>query len=310
MAIVHTTYAAARGNFNQALVGAATDVGNRGFYVIPLQTVGVPSTRTEYYTTGPEVGWLNLEIPAVDGIPVAVLRSPITRYPARGHYQSRWNEAPYAPPNNGLDRIAVRTGDNLDLVIQFFADRAGNAAALPGTAQIALFRGDSKIAEDDESFGSFEVPPQPATYRLEASGTQELLELSREVRLAYTFRSARVKDDESVTIPLLSAEIEPPLNAQSEALAGSVVRVPIRLAQDGRSEPPRVRELTVDVSFDDGASWKRMPVKSEGGQWIAVITHPRQGTFVSLRTTVSDFSGNKLEQTVIRAYALKVPPAS
>ena len=43
-------------------------------------------------------------------------------------------------------------------------------------------------------------------------------------------------------------------------------------AQDAASDalcPVRVRDVTVRVSFDDGVSWKSVPVKREGRRWIA-----------------------------------------
>jgi hypothetical protein len=84
---------------------------------------------------------------------------------------------------------------------------------------------------------------------------------------------------------------QPELNASGQAPRGVHFRLPLRVSQvsettnedprcrhsdasaaegaSGDSCPDPVRAETLRVSFDDGVSWKSMPVKREGGQWIA-----------------------------------------
>jgi hypothetical protein len=62
------------------------------------------------------------------------------------------------------------------------------------------------------------------------------------------------------------------------------------------------------VSYDDGGTWKAASLTGAGGSYTATVRHPaRKDTtgFVSLRYEVTDAAGGTLEQTVIRAYALK-----
>jgi hypothetical protein len=59
------------------------------------------------------------------------------------------------------------------------------------------------------------------------------------------------------------------------------------------------------VSFDDGAHWQQVPVAALGDRAVAVIVHPRDAAFVSLRASASDLAGNRVEQELARAYALK-----
>ena len=82
-------------------------------------------------------------------------------------------------------------------------------------------------------------------------------------------------------------------------------------------------DTTLEVSFDDhtaspfggaasrgqapageGARWSRVPVIRFGDQALAVILNQPGARFVSLRGTASDALGNKVEQTIIRAYGL------
>ncbi len=58
------------------------------------------------------------------------------------------------------------------------------------------------------------------------------------------------------------------------------------------------------MSYDDGATWAPATVARDGAKWSVSVLHPESG-FVSLRAKASDAQGNTVEQTVIRAYALK-----
>ncbi|GAA0905954.1 hypothetical protein [Virgisporangium aurantiacum] len=67
----------------------------------------------------------------------------------------------------------------------------------------------------------------------------------------------------------------------------------------------RTRRVTVQVSYDDGATWRPAPVLGTGDQRTAVLVHPKGAKHVSLRGSVTDSRGNTAEITVIRAYALR-----
>jgi hypothetical protein len=62
------------------------------------------------------------------------------------------------------------------------------------------------------------------------------------------------------------------------------------------------------ASFDDGGTWKEVTVDGLDGRFTGTVKHPALGGttgYVSLRYEITDAAGGKLEQTVIRAYALK-----
>ncbi|SPL88145.1 peptidase S8 and S53, subtilisin, kexin, sedolisin [[Actinomadura] parvosata subsp. kistnae] len=57
----------------------------------------------------------------------------------------------------------------------------------------------------------------------------------------------------------------------------------------------------MDVSYDDGASWK---VTWSGANGTVPLRHPAMDGFVSLRARSKDSAGNTVEQTIIRAYRI------
>jgi hypothetical protein len=60
----------------------------------------------------------------------------------------------------------------------------------------------------------------------------------------------------------------------------------------------------VEVSFDDGPSWRRLPILRVGDRAFGLMLHPRDATYVSLRGSARDVAGHEVEQTILRAYGL------
>ncbi|MEU7804522.1 hypothetical protein AB0J14_29745 [Micromonospora arborensis] len=69
--------------------------------------------------------------------------------------------------------------------------------------------------------------------------------------------------------------------------------------------PAKVRSLTVEVSFDDGRTWRLASVQESGAGWLADVHHPAGVGYAALRAYAVDQSGNTVRQTIIRAYRIK-----
>ena len=68
---------------------------------------------------------------------------------------------------------------------------------------------------------------------------------------------------------------------------------------------PAIRGLGLEISYDSGAHWVRVPtVRDRGGRYTAALPLPKQsaGSPVSLRTTAWDANGNQVVQTVSDAF--------
>ena len=73
----------------------------------------------------------------------------------------------------------------------------------------------------------------------------------------------------------------------------------------GRDLLPLHTLVRIELSGDDGRTWKKATVKPTGdNRWDAVAELDPDTKFVSVRGEVSDSDGNKHTQRVIRAYAL------
>jgi subtilisin family serine protease len=276
----------------------------------------LPFHRTEYFlarnllwrtslTTG------DRETGIADFILVSDSRN-VAYQPGRS-YQRVWNRGVFGPqlgerqPRGALAGTgAVRAGDAFTAAIDQFVDAVPGhvgmgSKALPGS--VRLYQ-DGRLVTELPYAGPLraELPPQPATYRLEMSTAIPAAQVSTEVDTAWTFQSGHVDGVEEEALPLLGVRYTPMLDDHNHAQPGSGFRIPMQVyRQPGASGSAVIANLGVEVSYDDGDSWHSAPVTPDGTRWLAIVDNPAAGA-VSLRAKVTDTDGNKLEQSVIRAY--------
>jgi hypothetical protein len=275
------------------------------------QGVDLPYERMEYYySPNSTMGWLNeLTIWDEEGLQRMTLGRVPVAYRARRHYSTHWNRPPFMtalPKQSVFSRWAYRDGDELFVEPPMYADHQGSAGFITSEGRTALYRDGELIDEIDTGWGGFfEVPSEPAEYRLEISNSQSMCALTTHQEMVWTFASAHVDEGESERLPLLTARFTPELNDQGEARRGPRFHLPVEVARYDLSRPPRVRRPSIEVSYNDGVTWANVRVKHKGHHWEAILNHPRCAEYVSFRATIRDFDGNAVEQTVIRAYALE-----
>jgi len=112
--------------------------------------------------------------------------------------------------------------------------------------------------------------------------------------------------------PLLFATYDTHAGADDVVPAGSPATVDVTVARQDHAVPAALGELAFDVSFDDGASWAPASVAALGKGHFRV-TYPQPPLtattgFASIRVSIADNGGSALEQTIVRAYPLAVPP--
>ena len=307
MAIVHAHYGSAFSDITQGIAASGAVVfDDAGFVITPSRPVTLPSKRTEYFhSNASNTRWVQVmrAFPAQFGPPATFQSEPPALYEPHRQYWTRWNEPPFGPLAEG-----VRQANVMRVLLPLHSDREGHwGFVAPGLDVVAYRNGDKILdVEKGSAGGAFGVTPDPARYRLEATGEQTMFGLSSRVNVAWTFDSEYM--DEEVRLPLMTARFKPPLTAQGQAYRGGSLVIPVTIEQAGSKEPVIAADLSVEVSFNDGASWSRVPVRCVGNQWLAVVRHPWKADYVSLKATSRDGAGNEVEQTVIRAYSLTDKP--
>ncbi|WP_433244446.1 S8 family peptidase [Streptosporangium sp. CA-135522] len=217
---------------------------------------------------------------------------------------------PAVPPGRP-EFTPTRTGDTLKFDIPEFVDAAGHygyafSSDEEDTVSARFYRDGALVEEPRRAVGTFPAVPEKATYRMELSTKRSSEEwtYATETSTAWTFGSARPKSG-SEPLPLLDVDYTVPAD-----LNGRVRRIlPVPLDFGVRSTAPgfALRQVTAELSYDDGKSWKRLVLLPSGkNRYSTLVSHQAsRGQYVSLRVTAKDGAGNAVEQTVLRAYGVK-----
>ncbi|HUQ17905.1 MAG TPA: hypothetical protein VM070_08970 [Candidatus Saccharimonadales bacterium] len=154
------------------------------------------------------------------------------------------------------------------------------------------------------------MPPEPATYRFEQSEDRSPIDfaLSTRTEAAWTFRSQHVPGSERRGLPTLAMRFAPVLDDDGATTTRLLV-LPIHFERPPGTGTPLIIRATLEASFDDGAHFTRVPIAVLGDRALAIILHPPGPTSVTLRGDATDLAGNRIEQTITRAYLVREPPA-
>ena len=273
-----------------------------------------PFRRTEYHNTDGGVVWaksfeenlVDFEEEIFESFSFA--ESPPIGYQAGRTYREQWNQGVFGPvlPDCAAflfpcPPVLSRDGDELEIAPRPYGDSAGRQLFRPVDQTITVYRNGEQIAQVPDPGATVEVPPERATYRVEVSAEtgDQRIPLSTSVDVAWTFRSGHLDGPEP--LPVSVVRFTPRLDQHNTAPAGRGYVIPVDVQGQPGSDAAKLKRLTVAVSFDDGASWRRVPVIA--GRF-ALVDHPAEAGFVSLRASATDRAGNTVEQTVIRAYAI------
>lgn len=234
-------------------------------------------------------------------------------------YVERYNQPPFGPSLailGGTD-AATRLGDTLTIAPSMYSDRAlpsiSNWSAAFST-RYALFRNEELLFEDT-LFPFFppplQVPPSAATYRFESVQErgpnlitgEPLFSLSTLVTASWTFRSAHVPGSDAQLLSLPTLRFVPELDGDGRP-SSSVMVLPAVVERPPGAATPRITDVNVEVSFDDGARWSRVPGALIGDRWFGIVVNPAGAEFASLRGTARDALGQRGDVSIIRVYRI------
>jgi subtilisin family serine protease len=279
-----------------------------GFVFGVVQDVALPSTRVAHLTTD-GVQWQSLLLQFGEEVPEeAQLTSPFSQYRAGRTYDMRFNYGMFGPSmtdDGFVGDSAYRFDDELYFQPTLYGDGAGNNGhSVLSSAKFELYRDGELVASADTLGGMAVVPPEDAEYRAVVATTRDrdLFDVSTAVDVSWTFRSAHVDDQTLVPLPVSAVRFAPRLADDNSAKAGRPFVVPVSLQHNETGALDRPRTLKVDVSYDEGKTWRKADVLLN----LAVLLHhPAGAESVSLRATATDRGGNTVTQTVVRAYKLR-----
>jgi hypothetical protein len=168
-----------------------------------------------------------------------------------------------------------------------------------------LWRDGQLLADLPDARRDVGTTAAPAAYRLELTterGGEEWLWATR-TETSWDFRSGRPAAGRTEPLPLLQIGYGVPADLTGYVSGRHPHLIGLNLWHQEGLRAPRGTTMRVEVSFDEGATWRAVPVIRHGDGYRALV--PAGQGSVSLRVHATDSAGNAVTQTVIRAYGLK-----
>jgi hypothetical protein len=285
--------------------------GGYGYYkgwapnVTVLLDMPVPTTRTEFYTPGPDVEW-DSTFGFRGGGFGEYQRSPRRVYSARP-YAVVWNRSPLGPSlGSYADGWGLsRTGDVLNASIPLFST-AGDWAYTESWGSYA--NASTTLSLDGKEVASSPYPgwiatPVPGAGRYTLSTVTDrpapYSAFGTHASASWTFNSPGTTA-ERTALPLLVVRASGRTDGEGLAPSGRLFPLELKVDKQKGAVYGRVGVPRVEASYDDGKTWERVLVVGNH----ALLCHPQGKAFVSLRMSVSDSLGNSATHTVLRAYGV------
>ncbi|QUC55557.1 S8 family peptidase [Streptomyces sp. A2-16] len=222
-------------------------------------------------------------------------------YQAGRTYAATYNVGVFSPITGG-PYGARRDGDTLDLCVPDLADGSGHPASSTAKRHTTVTADGSTLLDNDGDLCQTveKLPSAPARYTIRTNLTRPPGVATTTTRLtaAWTFTSS---PSDSGSLPLSTVRFHPKLTPTGTAPAGRRTTIPLSLQGPAATD---LKSLTVKVSYDAGKTWSPAPVTTTHGRRTLTLTHPENARSVSLKSTLTDTTGNTYAVTILKAYLL------
>ncbi|GAA2344276.1 S8 family serine peptidase [Streptomyces kunmingensis] len=281
-----------------------------------LEKIAYPAERTEYVSTGTGQTWHE----SVQTGPTDLeQRSGLVTYKGGTHKELDWFKPVWHPwLGSGLGWGQQRAGSTLQFNTPGWGDSGpdhtgfGDAwsSETNGIDQYTSVSVDGVQVDRKKSSGVYVWDADPAehTYKVATDTTLDPArwELSSKGHAEWTFRSAATPDDRWTYLPLINLGFDVDTDLAGDVRGGSRVPVGIygQYVKDA-SGTGTIGGGELEVSYDDGATWKPVALGGHGASWKGSLSVPRGAEYVSLRASAKDDKGGSVTQEIIRAVGVR-----
>ncbi|MFB7497632.1 S8 family serine peptidase [Streptomyces sp. NPDC056161] len=279
------------------------------------ERVDLPAERTDHVSTGPGQQW-HESVTAAGG--ALEERGGLVSYPGGSRTALNWFRPVWHPwLGTGLGFGQQRSGGRLQFNTPGWGDSGPDHTGFGDvwsdgsgmTQDTAVYLDGAEVDRRQGSAAYVEdAPADEHTYKVVTDTALDAGRWGRATRghAEWTFRSAATPEDRWTGLPLINLSFD-----VGTDLAGRVAdgRVPVRLGAAyvaGAAGTGRLGGGTLDVSYDDGTTWRPVALTVDpGAAWHGTLTVPRDAAHVSLRATARDDKGGSVTQEIVRAVAVK-----
>ncbi|MFF4017905.1 S8 family peptidase [Streptomyces sp. NPDC001843] len=264
----------------------------------------LPTTAKIYVTTPKGFKWtanLGQRNASGDDDDVFYGTESAKSYQAGRTYTATYNVGVFSPITGG-PYGARRDGDTLDLCVPDLADGTGHPASSTAKRHTTVTADGSTLLDNDGDLCQTveKLPSVPARYTIRTNMTRPpgVAATTSRLAAAWTFTSS---PSDSGSLPLSTVRFHPKLTPTGTAPAGRRTTIPLSLQGPAATD---LKSLTVRVSYDAGKTWSPAPVTTAHGKRALTLTHPENARSVSLKSTLTDTTGNTYAVTILKAYLL------
>nr|WSZ11910.1 S8 family peptidase [Streptomyces canus] len=264
----------------------------------------LPTTAKIYITTPKGFKWtanLGQRNASGDDEDVFYGTESAKSYQAGRTYAATYNVGVFSPITAG-PYGAQRDGDTLDLCVPDLADGTGHPASSTAKRHTTVTADGSTLLDNDGDLCQTveKLPSVPARYTIRTNLTRPpgVATTTSRLTAAWTFTSS---PSDPGSLPLSTVRFHPKLTPTGTAPAGRRTTIPLSLQGPAATD---LKTLTVKVSYDAGETWSPAPVTTTRGKRTLTLTHPENARSVSLKSTLTDTTGNTYAVTILKAYLL------
>ncbi|MBM7488917.1 hypothetical protein JOD64_000139 [Micromonospora luteifusca] len=233
----------------------------------------------------------------------------VVRYPAGKRSTVEWFGPIQRPRMGALGYQPIRYLDTVYLPAPGWGDGGGHigeaGANYDMVNRTTLYQGDKELNWGNAEYLQVSgLAEQRLPYRLVVENDRAAWTnpYSRQTRTEWGFSSAATGEESSEPLPMIQLDYQVAIDSDGKASRRAPLTV---VASHLPGISGTVGPVTVEVSYDDGATWQKQRLTRHGDGWRTSLSAPAKAGFVSLRTTARDSAGNTVSQDITRAFGLR-----
>ncbi|WP_189185260.1 S8 family serine peptidase [Streptomyces albiflavescens] len=279
------------------------------------ERIDYPAERTDYVSTG--AGQLWHESVSV-GPGTLEERSGLIAYRGGTHPTRNWFKPVWHPwLGTGLGWGQQRAGNQIQFNTPGWGDSGPDHTGFgdvwsddTGMTQFTEVYQDGSLVDRRMSSGAYvwDAPADEHMYKVVTDTTLDAdrWKLSTKGHSEWTVGSAATPEDHFTFLPLLNLGYDVDTDLAGDVRGGS--RVPVGIYAEyvkGAPDTGTIGGGKLEVSYDDGKTWKAVPLSGGKASWTGTLSVPRGAEFISLRASARDDRGGSVSQEIIRAVGVR-----
>jgi hypothetical protein len=225
----------------------------------------------------------------------------------RGRHTEVWGAAVFGPDDeNGayvdIENRRLQVGDSsFPMSDPLHPSDEGTA-----TQKFQLYTGGKLLKKSAGGTVNVTIPRATREYSFHLTATTPASDLSTRVTGVWTFpaHGGGILGHESSWMYSLNW-VARGLSARNQAGSHSVTTVALRAYPATYPYPKLARTIKVWASSDDGATWHRVTVHTDGSLYLITVRNSASAGYTSLKVYLSDGHGHSEDLTVIHAYGVR-----